>query len=260
MKKINILISSLLLITALVFVFQACQKQITTKKEEVSKQTNSIELRDHDCIPPGWETWCNPDGWQTFTEVIYLHDYPNCPVTITGQTNHCNAFGGKKWLVKDLRFLGADWSSPDCHKLLIDIIGGILNPSQPEQEAFFNHLWNQIYEAYARKFAEYLATQYPPETIRCGFSISDPVIEFYVESCYKVCICGTGDPEDPYTITKNPCGNGCCQRSYEWCLDENDELQVNVTVTPLSNCTQIYETDCNTESCSETQCLKWCNL
>ncbi len=259
MKTNNIIIATLTLLLTLAF-FQACQKNIKDDHQTIVKNHSSIDLRgSHDCIPPEYDHWCNPNNWQPFTTTVFLPDYPTCPITVTGLTNHCNARGGYQWIVKDLTFTGP-WGSPECHDLISDVFDIIINGTPEEQEAFFNHFYNMLYDEYAKKFVQYLASQYPRETIRCGFSIANPVVEFFVESCYKVCVCGSGAPEDPYTINKNPCGNGCCKRSYEWCLDEDNNLVINQTVTPLSNCTETIPTSCNLLTCEETQCLMWCNL
>ncbi len=183
---------------------------------------------------------CDPEAWSWDTRIVYLPNYPNCPVTVDYQVREC--FG----VLVEVRVRGYSVSpsaDPDCQDLIDDTQNpdGSTNWGQIGQN--FRDLQTQLSEDLFEEFYNNLPTQAAKDVYDCETGSGTKTYAGIWGSCveYELCL---NDP-GPWTFEITECSDLlCCLQETVVCWDSQTGQPKSIeTFTPAPD-------DCGTPSLS----------
>jgi hypothetical protein len=234
--------------------------------EEISQTDEIVDLRSDDCTPEGnGLSYCT--NASTYTTTVKIPSYPNCNIEIEATYKICQDLTKSPpqtvisfYDVEILSMITDNFGICQLQKDIQDLLspGRLGWPTQQdiiEQNEFFNDLYSEIYKEVGLNFIDERADEIP-ELTECGQSPLNVISQFYTASCYQICFC---DDEGDPVWEKLACGNGCCIRTIEYCINETGEIETDVATNTQSLCTETYDTQCSLSGCLSTVCLTYCD-
>ncbi len=183
---------------------------------------------------------CDPSPWTWTTRVVYLPDYPNCPITVGYRYRTC--FG----IITEIEVRSYSFTpsaDPDCTDLSNDQQDAAGNPNWAEIGQTFRDLLTQLSEDLFVDFYNSLPNQAAKDAYDCENGTTNKTYTGVWGSCveYEVCFNFPG----PWTFEISECTDLlCCLQETTYCWDsQTNSPKVTETFTPAPD-------DCGTPSLS----------
>lgn len=227
----------------------SCSKDYNDIEYDINQ---NIDLRTS-CLPTEFVDTSICIGPRTYNALI---DIPNdsCTVSIELEYYWCT-----NRMTNEVEVLFGDFNTvtfeDSCYTFVLDAIDIIANGTQAQQEIFFTDFYNDLYDGILENFIE---SRYDsiPELSECGgLTPNNFSIQFSTKSCFRVCIA----PEQPIW-SKVYCGNQCCLRRTEYCVDPvTEDIEVTESFEEIGSCGTVGFQQCPVSGSISTICFSTCN-
>ncbi|MEZ4910906.1 MAG: hypothetical protein R2774_08590 [Saprospiraceae bacterium] len=221
---------------------------LLSKALNADVQTLEVESREIECGPGVQSAGCFPDQYVSGFSVDYL----GCMLTVSYNVRIC--FTGSGVMQLSVWNLDIDDSDPSCTALLTHW-ANLQAAGQIHQLAKER---NEMYTAVVKEIEMNILVPISQLiVIECGSQNSAYNVSFYENDCTATCF--TYKLDGGISVYETKCGDMCCKRVSQYCLNEKGELEpvgtpsivsLNGNCTaPTSQCLQSVEGVC-TSPCS----------
>ncbi len=215
----------------------------------------NLILSQTDCFPI--QKGCTRT--QSFTAVIEVADYPECPISVSYDLRVCQGVSQ----IANVSVLAIPFGTiPQCSDVIVDLLQAIGGTSL-QLETFMTRFWSSIESGISDQiFQQTLQAGQTNNTLPllyCGSGLSTFTAAFYRGSCVSFCF--NQDDRGALSVSQISCGSTCCVEKKTYCINPstgNTVISTIVEQVAPGECISITPPSCQGNTIFQSPCFELC--